>query len=228
MNVVFLFLTRADLASIPKIPQWLNEQKARNVIALVNPHLALDPTDDQVALEKQILDSMKVEDMAEARITLELTLQKRWMQVPRDVLLGQLDLIFKPFGLTTKTGVVVLSESFQSDRLPELLTKIRPAWPAQIPGGEFVLVFANQVPDHEGNRLLRQWAEAHKEELSSRITNPASAQELKQVEEQKVVTTEIQKKGRKPMTEEHKQKLRDSMAKAREQKKALAAAKAQQ
>lgn len=207
MNVVFLFLTRADLASIPRIPQWLTDQKAKNVIAFVNPHLALDPTDEQVALEKQILDSMKVEDMAEARITLELTLQKRWMQVPRDILLGQFDVIFKPLGLTTSAGLVVLSESFQSDRVPELLTKIRPAWPSQIPGGEFVFIFPNQIPVRDV---------------------PASPQELKQVEEQKVVTTEIQKKGRKPMTEEHKQKLRDSMAKAREQKKALQAAKAAQ
>lgn len=149
MNLVFLFLTRSDLDAIPRIGSWLNTLPPHpTVVAFVNPHLAIDPSAEQVSLESRILDAMRSTLVASSdRLSLEMSLQQRWMQIPRDVLVGQLEVIFRPFGVTTKTGLVVLSESFQADRLTELLTKIRPAWPPQIPLGEFLLVFPNQIPE---------------------------------------------------------------------------------
>jgi len=149
MNLVFLFLSRSDLNSIPRIKNWLNEMgKVDNVVAFVNPHLAIDPSDEQVSLENRILSAVQATIVHDSeRMSLELTLQKRWMQIPREVMLEQFDKIFEPFGLSTKMGVTVLNESFQADRLPELLTKLRPAWPREIPLGSFVLVFPNQVPE---------------------------------------------------------------------------------
>lgn len=150
MNLVFLFLTRDDLAAIPRISQWLNDQGPINAfIAYVNPHLAINPDHTQVALEKQILAAMRSTIVpSNERMELEMTLQKRWMQIPRDVLLAQFDELFAPLGgLSTKNGLNVLNECFTADRLPELLTKIRPAWPRNIPLGEYVLVFPNQIPE---------------------------------------------------------------------------------
>lgn len=148
MNLVFLFLTRADLDSIPRISSWLNDQQRIGaLVAFVNPHLAIDPSDEQVGLENRILEAMRSSLItSDERLSLEMILNKRWMQIPRHTMVEQLELIFSPFGITTKTGLVVLSESFQADRLPELLTKIRPAWPPQIPLGQYVLVFPNQLP----------------------------------------------------------------------------------
>jgi hypothetical protein len=149
MNVVFLFLTRSDLDAVPRISHWLEQQDGapHTVLAFVNPHLAIDPSPDQVGLENRILDSMRASLITDdERMMLEMTLQKRWMQIPRDVMVSQLEHLFEPFGLTTKTGLVILSESFQADRLSELLTKMRPAWPSAIPLGQFALIFANQVP----------------------------------------------------------------------------------
>lgn len=155
MNVVFLFLSRADLNAIPRIPAWLNQQgKIEAVLAFVNPHLAISPTEDQVALEDQILKAMNFSGteeenrrVQESRMTMEMTLQQRWMQIPRDVMMGQIDTLFSPLHLSTSGGVVVFSESFQADRLTEMLTKIRPAWPKAIPFGGFMLVYPNQIPE---------------------------------------------------------------------------------
>lgn len=149
MNLIFLFLTRNDLNAIPRIKHWLNNmEKVTTVAAFVNPHLAIDPSDEQVGLEDRILNAVQATIVHDSeRMNLELTLQKRWMQIPREVMLEQFDKIFEPFGLSTKMGVTVLNESFQADRLPELLTKLRPAWPKEIPLGSFVLVFPNQIPE---------------------------------------------------------------------------------
>lgn len=155
MNVVFLFLSRADLNAIPRIPAWLNQQgKIEAVLAFVNPHLAINPTDDQVALEDQILKAMNFSGteeenkrVQESRMTMEMTLQQRWMQIPRDVLMEQIDKLFEPLRISTKSGVVVFTECFQADRLTEMLTKIRPAWPKAIPFGGFMLVYPNQIPE---------------------------------------------------------------------------------
>jgi hypothetical protein len=149
MNLVFLFLTRSDLDSIPRIKNWLNDMgKVDVVTAFVNPHLAIDPSEDQVKLENKIIEAMQSTLIVpEERISMELDLQKRWMQIPREIMLAQLDKIFEPFGISTKVGLTVLNESFQADRLPELLTKLRPAWPRQIPLGSFVLIFPNQIPE---------------------------------------------------------------------------------
>lgn len=148
MNVVFLFLTRSDLNAIPRIPSWLNQQgKIEAVLAFVNPHLAIDPSSDQVSLENHILSVIGKEDSDEERIALEMAMTKRWMQIPREVLIGQLKSLFVQMGNLAEQGLNVLSESFYPDRLSELLTKLRPAWPAQIPMGQFVLVFPNQLPE---------------------------------------------------------------------------------
>jgi hypothetical protein len=151
MNLVFLFLTRSDLDSIPRIKNWLNDMgKVDVVTAFVNPHLAIDPSEDQVKLENKIIEAMQSTLIVpEERISMELDLQKRWMQIPREIMLAQLDKIFEPFGISTKVGLTVLNESFQADRLPELLTKLRPAWPRQIPLGSFVLIFPNQIPEEK-------------------------------------------------------------------------------
>jgi len=151
MNLVFLFLTRSDLDSIPRIKNWLNDMgKVDVVTAFVNPHLAIDPSEDQLKLENKIIEAMQSTLIVpEERISMELDLQKRWMQIPREVMLAQLDKIFAPFGISTQMGLTVLNESFQADRLPELLTKLRPAWPRQIPLGSFVLIFPNQIPEEK-------------------------------------------------------------------------------
>jgi len=151
MNLVFLFLTRSDLDSIPRIKNWLNDMgKVDVVTAFVNPHLAIDPSEDQLKLENKIIEAMQSTLIVpEERISMELDLQKRWMQIPREVMLTQLDKIFQPFGISTQMGLTVLNESFQADRLPELLTKLRPAWPRQIPLGSFVLIFPNQIPEEK-------------------------------------------------------------------------------
>jgi len=157
MNIVFLFLTRADLAAIPNIPGWLNEQpKIESLLAFCNPHLAIDPSPHQISLEDRIVAFSKAppvpaqpaetDDPAQERLTLELELQKRWMQIPRIVMIEQLEKIFSPIGMSAKAGLTILNESFQADRLPELLTKLRPAWPSAIPLGSYVLVFPNQIP----------------------------------------------------------------------------------
>lgn len=156
MNLVFLFLTRDDLAAIPRISPWLSEMPEKHTVwALVNPHLAIDPSPEQVGLEDQIIRLVSSpqghpDTDGSDRINLELMMQKRWMQIPRDVMLDRMDEVFRPFGITRTTGLVTLSESFQSDRLPELLMKMRPAWPANIPLGQFVLVFPNQIPHRRG------------------------------------------------------------------------------
>lgn len=150
MNLVFLFLTRDDLDSIPRISQWINEQgPVEAVIAFVNPHLAINPTPDQVELENRILAAMRSTIVpGNERMELELVLDKRWRQIPRDRMLDHLDSLFAPMGgISTKTGLNVLTECFTADRLPELLTKIRPAWPRNIPLGKYILVFPNQIPE---------------------------------------------------------------------------------
>jgi len=103
MNLVFLFLSRSDLNSIPRIKNWLNEMgKVDNLVAFVNPHLAIDPSEDQVSLENRILSAVQATIVHDSeRMSLELTLQKRWMQIPREVMLEQFDKIFEPFGLST-------------------------------------------------------------------------------------------------------------------------------
>lgn len=150
MNIVLLFLTRDDLDAIPRVASWLSDlPPSPTLVAFANPHLALHPDHTQLSLEKQILAAMRSSIVPAAeRMDLEMQLQKRWMAVPRDVLIEELDRIFKPLGgLSTKNGLMVLSESFMADRLPELLTKLRPAWPVNIPIGQYILVFPNQIPE---------------------------------------------------------------------------------
>ena len=150
MNFVFLFLTRTDLDAMPRIDPWLlqHDGAPHTMLAFVNPHLAINPEPEQVALENQILDAMRSNLITDAdRMNLEMTLQKRWMQIPRDVMVAQIEKLFEPFGITQTSGLTILNESFQADRIPELLTKIRPVWPtALIPLGQFILVFPNQIP----------------------------------------------------------------------------------
>src|SRR5688572_8119853 len=80
MNLIFLFLTRSDLDSIPRIKNWLNNMgKVDVVTAFVNPHLAIDPSEDQVKLENKIIEAMQSTLIVpEERISMELDLQKRW------------------------------------------------------------------------------------------------------------------------------------------------------
>lgn len=127
--------------------EWLNQNNVAHGFAMANPHLALDGDEEQVKLENDILATVhSANGESSARLGLELALQKKWMAIPRDQFEKKIETLFKPLGLKP----AILNESFQADRLPELLNKIRPVWPKEIPLGEFLLIFPSQIPAKRG------------------------------------------------------------------------------
>ena len=133
------------------------------MVAYVNPHLAIDPSDEQVGLENRILEAMRKtqEDSPSDRISLELQLQTRWKQIPTDVMVQHLEHLFEPFGMTRKTGLVILNESFKRISCPELHED--PSGMACRSLGQYALVFRTRSePRAAGGRRARSSTEEAK------------------------------------------------------------------
>lgn len=166
VNLILPIFNDTDAAASGKVVPFLKSLKPQRVWLILAPSVgvtAKDATKDIDAriarLEQDKNAAVGREDFAaasqfkqqieDAKTERDNALRDGWRSVPTAQRDAAYDKVAAPYGELGQVGAAVqmtiLSEDFANDNLLGMLNSLRPQWPAEIPHGEYALVWPQSV-----------------------------------------------------------------------------------
>lgn len=157
-KVIVPVFTQSDLESLPNCLRYLAQQGTETLLVLHGPNVgvvnaeatkefdekisAQETRKKELTLVENYADAQKAKEQIETlRVDRDMAIREAWKKVPED----QRQAMYKKAFANIGDAVLCLREAYQHDQVFTMLQAFLPQMPADLPHGEFAIVWPRSI-----------------------------------------------------------------------------------